>query len=116
MSNHATVSAALLAVFNLDTDKADPAAVADAAANVLVAFADLVRGPAPVPFIHDGALQFAAAEVSTALGTAELICEVRALIEEIRQDRQYNVRAFKKVNGEFVPLKNAGAESSGLPG
>ncbi|MRW82929.1 hypothetical protein GJ698_02340 [Pseudoduganella sp. FT26W] len=48
MSNHQTITAALLAAFNLDADNADPAAVASAAATVLLAFADAVRGPAPV--------------------------------------------------------------------
>jgi hypothetical protein len=48
MINHKTLAAALLAAFNLGADKADPAAVADAAASVLVAFADLVRSPAPI--------------------------------------------------------------------
>ncbi|SDF80237.1 MULTISPECIES: hypothetical protein [unclassified Duganella] len=37
MSNHETLAAALLAAFNLDADKADPAVVAGAAAGVLVA-------------------------------------------------------------------------------
>lgn len=48
MSNHETLTAALLGAFNLDSDSADPAAVAGAAATVMLAFADAVRGPAPV--------------------------------------------------------------------
>lgn len=48
MSNHQNLTAALLAVFNLDTDKAEPAVVAGAAATVLLAFADAVRGPTAV--------------------------------------------------------------------
>lgn len=42
MSNHETLTAALLAAFNLDADKADPAVVADAAAGVLVALQEPV--------------------------------------------------------------------------
>lgn len=46
MSNHAALSAALLAAFNLDADGAKPEDIAKAAATVLIAFADAVRGPA----------------------------------------------------------------------
>jgi hypothetical protein len=42
MSNHETLTAALLAAFNLDADSADPAVVAGAAAAVLVALQELV--------------------------------------------------------------------------
>lgn len=42
MSNHETLTAALLAAFNLDADKADPVVVAGAAAGVLVALQEPV--------------------------------------------------------------------------
>lgn len=48
MSDHATITAALLGAFNLDADNADPVAVAGAAATVLLAFADSVCAPEAV--------------------------------------------------------------------
>ncbi|RFP32448.1 hypothetical protein [Duganella sp. BJB476] len=112
MSNHANLSAALLVAFNLDTDNADPAAVADAAATVLVAFADLVRGPAPV------VSELVAAELAPLPGHGELIAEVRNLICEIRADRQAFAEERKTNNRLFRSFVGGmpGAEHSGLPG
>lgn len=116
MSNHQVLSAALLAAFNMDADKADPAAVAGAAATVLIAFADAVRGPAPVV----GEL---VAELAAPAGTAELIDEVRTLICEIRaerqaitEDRKANNHLFRRFmsGGEVAPA--TGAAACGLAG
>lgn len=79
MSNHATLSAALLAAFNLDTDKADPAAVADAAASVLVAFAGLVRGPAP------GFSDQAVVELTADETPALILAEIRGLRADLAE-------------------------------
>nr|WP_315249266.1 hypothetical protein [uncultured Duganella sp.] len=113
MSNHETLTAALLAAFNLDTDKADPAAVASAAAGVLLAFADAVRGPVPVA----GEL---VAELAAPASTAELIDEVRNLICEIRaerhaiaEDRKTNNRLFRSFMGAEPVI---GTAASGLSG
>lgn len=113
MSNHETLTAALLAAFNLDADKADPAAVAGAAASVLVAFADAVCGPVQVA----GEL---VAELAPPADTAELICEVRNLICEIRaerqaiaEDRKTNNRLFRSFMGAEPAI---GSAASGLPG
>ncbi|RFP19148.1 hypothetical protein [Duganella sp. BJB475] len=118
MSNHTNISAALLAAFNLDTDNADPAAVADAAATVLVAFADLVRGPAPTPYFAGEVLKFATVELAPLPGQAELIAEIRELIYEIRADRQAFVEERKTNNRLFRSFVGGmpGAEHSGLPG
>ncbi|MBV6321945.1 hypothetical protein [Duganella violaceipulchra] len=112
MSNHANLAAALLAAFSLDTDKADPVAIADALATVLVAFADLVRGPAPV------FAELAAVELAPLPGQAELIAEVRNLICEIRADRQAFAEERKTNNRLFRSFVGGmpGAEHSGLPG
>jgi len=84
MSNHETLTAALLAAFNLDADMADPAAVAGAAATVLLAFADAVRGPAPVAGELVSPQPVAPASQAD---QAELLNELRALIHELRTDR-----------------------------
>jgi hypothetical protein len=116
MSNHQTITAALLAAFNLDADNADPAAVASAAATVLLAFADAVRGPAAVV----GEL---AAELAAPAGTAELTAEVRNLICEIRaerqaiaEDRKTNNRLFRSFISGVEVTPATGAAASGLPG
>ncbi|MYM81118.1 hypothetical protein GTP44_03985 [Duganella sp. FT50W] len=113
MSNHEALTATLLAVFNLDTDSAEPAVVAGAAATVLLAFADAVRGPAPVV----GEL---VAELAAPAGTAELIDEVRNLICEIRAERQAAAEDRRKHNRlfrSFMGVEPAtGATASGMPG
>lgn len=113
MSNHETLTATLLAAFNLDSDNADPAAVAGAAATVLLAFADAVRCPAPV-------VGEMVAELAAPTSTAELVDEVRNLICEIRaerqaiaEDRKTNNRLFRSFMG-IDPATSAAA--SGLPG
>lgn len=104
MSNHQNLTAALLAVFNLDTDNADPAVVAGTAATVLMAFADAVRGPAPV-----------VAEVTG----VELVADetpVMILAELRKQTRLLEVLAKQ---GDHAALRTApatGAAASGLPG
>jgi hypothetical protein len=105
MSNHATISAALLAAFNLDTDKAHPAAVADAAASVLVEFAELVRGPAPV-------MSESSAAGLVAGGMAAIAAELRkqtTLLEVLAKQGDASRREFSKVT-------HSGDAISGLPG
>lgn len=103
MSNHETLTAKLLEAFNLDADKADPAAVASAAASVLIAFAEVVRGPA----LQLGEL--VAVECAASAGHDELLNEMRALIEELRQERRSRVAGDR-----CAPC--TGAAACGLPG
>jgi hypothetical protein len=63
-------------------------------------------------FLIPSTEQFAATLIADP-AQAELLNQIRALIEEMRQERQYNVRAFKKINGEWLPCS---ASDSGLPG
>ena len=114
MSNHANLTAALLSAFNLDADKAEPAVTADALATVLVAFADLVRGPAPV------VAELAAAELAPLPDQAELIAEVRTLTEEIRHLRHlivtFPLPPATRIGVTTVVGAGAGANNSSLPG
>jgi hypothetical protein len=104
MSNHQNLTAALLAVFNLDTDNADPAVVAGAAATVLLAFADAVRGSAPV--------------VAEVTGVELVADETPALIlAELR--KQTTLLEVLAKQGDHAALRTApatGAAASGLPG
>jgi len=79
MSNHDKLTAALLGVFEIN--EADKQAAAGALAGVLVAFADAVRGPAPV------VAELVAGELTTDPAQSELLNELRALVHEIRSDR-----------------------------
>ena len=108
MSNHAVLSAALQAAFAVN--EADQVTAADALATVLMAFADAVRGPAPV------VSELAVADLAPLPGQAELICEVRALIQEIRADRRHASRVARTVVGEPGVSWVDGAAASGLPG
>jgi hypothetical protein len=107
MSNHETLTASLLAAFNLDSDSADPAAVAGAAATVLLAFADVVRGPAPVV----GELITSAPAPQA--DVAELLTEVRELIHEIRAERQAAAADRRTNNQLFRSFISGGAPATG---
>lgn len=104
MSNHQTITAALLAVFNLDTDNADPAVVAGAAATVLLAFADAVRGPALV--------------VDEIAGVALTADETPALIlaELRKQNTLLEVLAKQGDRFALCVAPATSAAASGLPG
>jgi hypothetical protein len=86
MSNHANLTAAILFAMRIDADAADEATVASALADILVAFADLVRGPAPV------CAELAAVEQAAEPAAAELLNQIGALVEEIRSDRRARAR------------------------
>lgn len=79
MSTHEKLTAALLGVFEID--EANKPAAAGALAGVLVAFADAVRGPAPV------VAELVAGELAIDPAQGELLNELRALVHEIRSDR-----------------------------
>lgn len=117
MSNHENLTAALLAAFNLDSDSADPAAVAGAAATVLLAFAEAVRGPASV------ADELVAAELIADETPALILAELRkqnTLLEVLAKqgDRALHVgmngTAFSTALVAASVATGAGA--SGLPG
>ncbi len=104
MSNHETLTAALLAAFNLDCDSADPAAVAGAAATVMLAFADAVRGPAPV------AAELAVVEPHADSTTALILAELR---------KHTTLMEVLAKQGDHAALRTApatGAATCGLPG
>lgn len=120
MSTKLALHQALLAAFSLERAEYSDEAAADALTKVLMAFAEAVRGPAPVliPVIRGEELSFISADSATTPGTAELIAEVRALICEIRAERQLaadermtNNRLFRSFVGGMP-----GAETGGLPG
>jgi hypothetical protein len=118
MSSHATISAALLAAFNLDTDEADPAAVADAAASVLVAFADLVRAPAPVSYFSGDELKFATAELAADETPTLILAELRkqtTLLEVLAKQGDVSMRGAALLS-TVVGAGPGGAHNSGLPG
>lgn len=117
MSNHEALTAALLAAFNLDSDSADPAAVAGAAATVLLAFADAVRGPAPV------AGELVAAELIADETPALILAELRkqtTLLEVLAKqgDQPLRVGMDFTAGGPVAHAINVatGAAASGLPG
>lgn len=114
MSNHENLTAALLAAFNLDADKADPAVIAGAAARVLAAFAEIVRGPAPV------AGELASTELVVDETPALILAELRAL----RSDASAHMRSLlearmcgaARIAGDLVDALATGGAASGLPG
>lgn len=110
MSSQAAISAALLAAFNLDADNGDPSVVADAAASVLVAFANLMRAPAPVPYFSGGELKFA-----TAVRVADETL-VLTLAEQRKQTTLLEVLAKQGDRLANCTAPATGAAASGLPG
>jgi hypothetical protein len=104
MSNHQTITAALLAAFNLDADNADPAAVASAAATVLLAFADAVRGPAPV------VAEVAGVELAADETPALILSELR------KQTTLLEVLAKQGDRFTHYVAPATGAATCGLPG
>jgi hypothetical protein len=108
MSNHETFTAKLLEAFNLDADKADPAAVASAAASVLIAFAEVVRGPA----LQLGEL--VAVECAASANHDELLVELRkqnTLLEVIAKQGE---RTLQYIESASRPV--CGGAACGLAG
>lgn len=119
MSNHATLTAALLAAFNLDADNADPQVVASAAAGVLVAFAQIVRG-GPAPVVAELAAVESAADDTPALILAELRKQTTLLEVLAKQGDHAAVRVGvdSTTGGPVAHVTSvaAGAAASGLSG